>query len=269
MIYDDPMDEGLVVRARAGDRAAMEGLLASVAPSIRRFAGRIWRNDADADDVLQDALLSIATQLDSFEGRSSLPSWAFTIARTACSRRRRGKKNQPAEGPEALAMQPADEPGPDDLASSTQTSEIVSRALARLPDDYREVLLLRDAEGLTAPEAALVLGVSVDALKSRLHRARAALRDELHPVLEPESPSPSPGCPDVIRALSEKLEDELDADACARMEKHVEAWPSCARTCDAMKDALRACRSSEAAPLTPEIQERVRTTITRWLRTRG
>lgn len=259
------MDEALVARAQAGDRTAMEGLLAAVAPSIRRFAARMCRNEADADDVLQDALLSIATHLDSFEGRSSLPSWAFTIARTACSRRRRGKKNAPAEGEAALDGHVTAEPGPEDHASSVETSEIVAAALGRLPDDYREVLLLRDAEGLTAPEAALALGVSVDALKSRLHRARAALRDALRPVLEAEAPPAKASCPDIVRALSRKLEDELDAKACDEMQKHIEECSSCARACDAMKDALRACRTSSTAELTPELQERIRTTITRWI----
>jgi RNA polymerase sigma-70 factor (ECF subfamily) len=264
------MDEAaLVDRARRGDRAAMEGLLASVAPSIRRFAARMCKNDADADDVLQDALLSIATHLDSFEGRSSLPSWAFTIARTACSRRRRGLKNAPAEGDEALDARASERPGPEDTTSSLETSELVAQALARLPDDYREVLLLRDAEGLTAPEASQVLGVSVDALKSRLHRARSALRDALRPVLEAE-PLPSAGsCPDVISALSRKLEDDLDPNACADMERHVESCPSCAHACDAMKDALRACRASSSSSLTPELEAQVRTTITRWLHARG
>ena len=247
----------------------MEGLLASVAPSIRRFASRMCRNKADADDVLQDALLSIATHLDSFEGRSSLPSWAFTIARTACSRRRRGKKNEPADGEGSLDVHAAEAPDPEDHAASVEMSELVAQALARLPDDYREVLLLRDAEGLTAPEAALALGVSVDALKSRLHRARGALREALRPVLEDDAPPPSKGCPDVVRALSRKLEDELDANACAEMEQHVQGCAACARACDSMKDALRACRSSSSAELTPEIQERIRTTITRWLHARA
>ena len=262
------MEDALVDRARAGDRAAMEGVLASVAPSIRRFAARMCRNEADADDVLQDALLSIATHLDSFEGRSSLPSWAFTIARTACSRRRRGMKNAPAEGEDSLSTQAADGPGPEDRASSAETGELVSQALSRLPDEYREVLLLRDAEGLTAPEAAQVLGVSVDALKSRLHRARSALRESLRPVLEAETLPSAGTCPDVIRALSQKIESDLDPNACADMEKHVQSCPACAHACDAMKDALRACRSSSSSALTPEIEEQVRTTIARWLQTR-
>lgn len=246
----------------------MERVLASVAPSIRRFAQRMCRNDADADDVLQDALLAIATHLDGFEGRSSLPSWAFTIARTACVRRRRGKKNEPPEGEAALRGHAVQGPDPEDHVASLQTSAMVADALATLPDDYREVLLLRDAEGLTAPEAAVVLGVSNDALKSRLHRARAALREALRPILEADAPPPVASCPDVVRALSRKLEDELDADACAEMQEHVDGCPACARTCDAMKDALKACRSSSTTELTPELQEQVRTTIARWLDTR-
>lgn len=263
------MEEALIERARGGDRTAMEGLLASVAPSIRRFASRMCRNEADADDVLQDALLSIATHIGSFEGRSSLPSWAFTIARTACSRRRRGKKNAPAEGDDALRSQAAEEPGPEDAASSVETGALVTRALAGLPDEYREVLLLRDAEGLTAPEAAEVLGVSVDALKSRLHRARGALRESLRPVLEAEPLESAGSCPDVVRALSQKIENDLDANACADMERHVQSCPACSHACDAMKDALRACRSSSSSVLTPEIQEQVRATIARWLNTRA
>jgi RNA polymerase sigma-70 factor (ECF subfamily) len=262
------MDEALVERARTGDRGAMEDLLASVAPSIRRFAVRMCRSEADADDVLQDALLSIATHLDSFEGRSSVPSWAFALTRSACARRRRGKKNQPADGDDALSSHAAEGPGPEDRVASRETTEIVARALEGLPDDYREVLLLRDAEGLTAPEAALAMGISVDALKSRLHRARAALREALRPILEADVAPPSPTCPDVVRALSENLEGELTADACAAMAEHVDGCTSCARTCDAVKDALRACRSSTEPKVTPEIQARVRTAIARWLEQR-
>lgn len=242
----------------------MEDLLASVAPSIRRFALRMCRNEADADDVLQDALVSIAAHLDTFEGRSSVPSWAFALTRSACARRRRGKKNQPAEDDEVLQTQAHDGPGPEERAASLEMTALVARVLEGLPDEYREVLLLRDAEGLTASEAALALGVSVDALKSRLHRARAALREALRPIFT-DVPPPSPACPDVVHALSRKLEDELDADACAQMEKHVEACTSCARTCDVLKDALRACRSSSEPKLTPEIEARVRSVVGRWV----
>ena len=263
----EPGNDLIVARARAGDRAAMEALLVSVAPSIQRFALRMCRNQADAEDVIQDALLSIATNIERFEGRSSLPSWAFALTRSACVRRRRGKKNEPAHDEDVLANRAADLPGPEDHAASNEARAMVGRALDRLPDEYREVLLLRDVEGLTGAEAAVVLGLSLQALKSRLHRARAALRDQLRPELEADAVPRSPDCPDVVRALSQKLEDELDEAACAQMQEHVRGCAACARACDALKAALLACRSATAAP-TPEIRARVRSAVSSWLAAR-
>jgi RNA polymerase sigma-70 factor (ECF subfamily) len=258
------MDDALLTRARSGDRAAMEDVLASVAPSIRRFAVGMCKNDADADDVVQDALLSIATNLDSFEGRSAFSTWAFTLARTACSRRRRGLKNRPAEGDDVLDAHPSEARGPEERAATQEIGTLVARALDSLPEDYRSVLLLRDGEGLTAPEAAEVLGTSVDALKSRLHRARAALRAALAPVVDRDLPQPAPDCPDVIAALSRKMEDELDVHACAQMEKHIESCSACARVCDTLKSALRACRSA-GGEVPEHVKSQVRKAISAWI----
>lgn len=258
------MDEAIIDRAKAGDRDAMERVLEAVAPSIRRFAVGMCKNDADADDVVQDALLSIATKLDTFEGRSALATWAFTLARTACSRRRRGLKNQPAEGADVLESHASGARSPEERAASEETNAIVARALDGLPEDYRMVLLLRDGEGLTAPEAATIIGVSVDALKSRLHRARSALRDALAPIMEDGAPRPGPECPDVIAALSRKLEDDLDSEACARMEKHLASCPACTRTCDTLKTALRACRSAPG-DVPEHVKAQVREAVTTWI----
>lgn len=262
------VDDAVIDRARSGDREAMEHVLGSVAPSIRRFAVGMCKNDADAEDVVQDALLSIATKLDSFEGRSAFTTWAFTLARTACSRRRRGLKNQPSEGDETLDLRPSEARDPEERAASQEMGALVSRALDTLPDEYRDVLLLRDGEGLTAPEAATILGTSVDALKSRLHRARSALREALAPVIDNEASGaaarPSPTCPDVVAALSQKLEDDLDAQACAQMEKHVASCAACARVCDTLKSALRACRSSPGE-VPPHVKEQVKKAVTAWI----
>jgi RNA polymerase sigma-70 factor (ECF subfamily) len=258
------MDDAVIDRARAGDRDAMERVLESVAPSIRRFAIGMCKNDADAEDVVQDALLSIATNLDSFEGRSAFATWAFTLARTACARRRRGSKNRPAEGDETLDARPSEARSPEERAASQEIGALVARALDSLPEDYRSVLLLRDGEGLTAPEAAAVLGTSVDALKSRLHRARGALREALSPVLDSDSPRPGPDCPDVVAALSRKLEDELDSQACAQMEKHVESCRACARVCDTLKSALRACRSAPGE-VPEDVKAQVKMAVAAWI----
>lgn len=262
------MDDDLVARAKTGDQRAMQALLDSVAPSIRRFARRMCRHEADAEDVLQDALFSIATHLDDFEARSTLPSWAFAITRSACARRRRGKKNQPGEADDVLSAQPTTEPSPHEHAEKHELGELVTRALEGLPDEHREVLLLRDVEGLSGQEAAAALGLSIDALKSRLHRARGALRDALRPVLEGEAHARAPGCPDVVQAFSRKLEGELDAGTCAEMEAHVRGCSACGHTCDALEEALAACRASPAT-LTPELETRVRDTVARWIAARA
>lgn len=130
--------------------------------------------------------------------------------------------------------------------------------------------MLRDVEGLTAPETAAALGVSVDAVKSRLHRAREALRTALRPLLEPVAPRATPAagpagtCPDVSDLWSRKLEGDLSQDDCASIEGHLLTCPACAGACDALKRALLACRHVSARAVPPEVQARVKAAIRAW-----
>ena len=258
------MLDPLVKRARAGDVKALEELLASVAPAVQRFGLRMCKNPPDADDVLQDTLLAIATHLGEFEGRSSLSSWVFALTRSACARRRRGLKNQ-AHVSESDAPEPRDPTAsPEDRASDSELAGALNRALDGLSDEYREVILLRDVEGLTAPDAAAALGLSVDALKSRLHRARESLRTSLKPLLEPDAPRPSSSCPEVVSLWSSKLEGDLSSADCAKMEEHVKSCPACAGACDALKRALLACRQSVTSAVRPEVQARVKAAVRAW-----
>jgi len=255
----------LVQLAQSGDPAALEKLLSQIAPSIQRFGARMCRNDHDADDVLQDTLITILRHLHEFEGRSSFTSWVFALTRTACSRRRRGLKNQPAEPLEAAVNKDAEGPTPEQGAGSREMSHIIEEALEELPDEYREVILLRDVEALTAPEAAESLGISIEALKSRLHRARQALRTALRPILEPTPVATPASCPDMMELWSRKLEGDLDAIDCAQMEKHLATCPSCTAACSALKTALVACRSEASRDVSPEVQEQVRSALRTWM----
>jgi len=261
--------ESLIERAKSGETAAMEELLAGIAPSIQRFGIRMCRNDEDAQDVLQDALITIANHLREFEGRSSFSSWAFTLARSACSRKRRGLKNQ--------AHLPLDEtpegagglPSPEQEVADREIAQALNAALDALPEMYREVILLRDVEDMTAPEAAEVLGITVEAVKSRLHRGRRALRDALKPALE-QQPSVAPSsCPDVLALWSSKLEGDLSPVDCAAMEKHMETCSSCASACDALKAALFACRRSATREVRPEVQAQVKAAVQKWMAQEG
>ena len=206
----------------------------------------------------------IATHLHEFEGRSSLLSWVFTLTRSACARRRRGLKNQAMES-EDTAPEPHDEaPSPEQRASEHELAGALGRALDALPEDYREVIVLRDIEGLTAPDAAVALGVSVDAVKSRLHRARESLRNALKPLLEPQARQAPAGCPDVVALWSKKLEGDLSQGDCAAMEAHLQTCPSCGGACAALKDALLACQRSASAAVRPEVQARVKAAVRAW-----
>jgi RNA polymerase sigma-70 factor (ECF subfamily) len=248
-----------VKRAQAGDPAALEAVLEGLAPSVRRFGMRMCKNPHDADDVLQDTLLSIATHLPEFEGRSSLSSWVFALTRTACARKRRGLKNQPPVADDADARH-HEGPSPEDHAADRELGGALGRALDGLPDDQREVILLRDVEGLSAAEAAEAVGISVDALKSRLHRARAALRAALSPLVE----APSEACPDVVLQWSRNLEGDLSAIDCAAMQDHLSTCGRCSATCDALKSALALCRRSASGPVPPDVQTRVRSAVRAW-----
>lgn len=172
----------ILSRARSGDRRALEDLLARHADTVQKFGFKLCRDEEDARDVAQDTLLLVSTHLPDFEGRSSFTSWLFALARSACARKRRGLKNRPAvsiDAADGAAWTEAEAPGrdPEEEVSMQQLVTIAASALQSLPEAQREALLLRDLEGLTAPEAAAALGIGVDALKSRLHRAREALKD--------------------------------------------------------------------------------------------
>jgi RNA polymerase sigma-70 factor (ECF subfamily) len=253
-----------VARAQRGDRQALEAVLVGIAPLTHRFALRMCRNAHDADDVLQDTLLSVAKHLDAFEGRASLASWVFAIARSACTRRRRGLKNQPPVSDAHLTEAHDAAPSPEARVADHELATVLSDALDGLSDEHREVILLRDVEGLTAPETASVLGISVDAVKSRLHRAREALRAALRPALEPRLERAAGGCPDVVALWSKKLEGDLSQVDCSEMEKHIETCAACGVACDALKRALVACQRIRSEEVPPTIQARVKAALRAW-----
>lgn len=128
-------------------------------------------------DVLQDTLIAVASKLESLEHDAALSSWVYTLARTACSRRRRGLASRATTvelEPDATTDREAT---PEETLEAARVGRAIARALCSLPKAHREVLVLREIAGLGADETAERLGITVAALKSRLHRARAALRD--------------------------------------------------------------------------------------------
>jgi RNA polymerase sigma-70 factor (ECF subfamily) len=148
-----------------------------------------------------------------------------------------------------------------------QLEQALDFAIRDLDAPLREVVLLRDVEGLAAKEVAEVLGISVDAVKSRLHRARSALRERLAPLTEGASPTQGRGaCPDIVELLSQYQEGDVDAAACQKMEAHVASCPTCSVRCTSLRRVLTACGSAPAPQLSEALKAEVLQQIRRSLR---
>jgi RNA polymerase sigma-70 factor, ECF subfamily len=273
-VTEAPSEEHLLAAARAGDKQALETLLERHQDQVYRFGMKMCRDPEDARDVLQDTLLAMARSVRDFRGASSLSTWLYTIARSFCIKKRRRSKFAPDQersldsemAGEARKLVAAGDT-PDEALAGRQVERALEQAISALDPTYREVLLLRDVEGLTAPEVAEVLGVSVQAVKSRLHRARLAVREQVAPLLGIPSGPPAPGaCPDVLTMFSQHLEDEISADRCAEMERHLEGCARCRGTCDSLKRTLALCRAAlPSAPVPPSVQASVRTALRHYL----
>jgi len=184
----------LIERLRAQDPSVLEALMERYSPRIYRVAFGITRSHGDAEEVVQDVFLTLFRKIDSFEGRAALGTWLYRVAANAALIKRRGKRGEVEvhledhlptfksdghrEGDRAMLL--ADWSGtPERELLSGEAREILEEGLALLPDHYRAILVLRDVEELSNEEVAEALGESVASVKSRLHRARMALREAL------------------------------------------------------------------------------------------
>jgi RNA polymerase sigma-70 factor, ECF subfamily len=257
-------DAGLVAAAQAGDRAAIEALLERYQERVFGFGLRMCGDSEDAKDVLQDTLLAAARTVGKFRGDSSVSTWLYAIARSFCIKKRRRSKFAPAEerslDRDMIAV-PSSMPGPDEQAARGEVKRGLANALEALDPSSREILILRDIEGLTAREVAEVTGASVDAIKSRLHRARAAVRERLAAVLG-EAPQPrAPGCPDVLTAFSNQLEGDLEPRLCAELQEHIDRCAACRVTCDSLKRTLAVCASATGGLVPDAVRDEVRAAL--------
>ena len=187
-------DTVLIAGLRQRDTAAVEALMERYGAVVYRLACGITRNPSDAEEVVQDVFLSVLRKIDTFEARSSLGTWIYRVTTNAALNRRRGKRAEvetfledllPAykddghrEGDRSYVL--ADWSAlPDEVLLSSEGRREIAQALDALPPAYRAVLVLRDVDGLSNEEAAAALGESVSSVKSRLHRARMAMRELL------------------------------------------------------------------------------------------
>jgi RNA polymerase sigma-70 factor (ECF subfamily) len=196
----EPADGALLARLRANDATALETLMERHAGRLYRVAFGITRNAADAEEVVQDVFVTLVRKLDTFEERSTVGTWLYRIAVNAALIKGRGKRRTVEvsledhlptfredghrEGDRAFLLADWSQ-SPEDALLASETRTALEQALAALPDGYRAIVLLRDVEGLSSEEAAEVLGESVSSVKSRLHRARMALREQVTRAFRP------------------------------------------------------------------------------------
>lgn len=248
----------LLDRARSGDERALDRLLANHERQLYRFGLRMCGSEEAARDVLQQTLLTAFRGIRGFRGEASLSTWLYQIARSFCLKSRRLRGGEPAtfEPLEAAARLPGAEASPEAAAHAKQLGQALQAAISALPETAREVLVLRDVEGLSAEEAAEVLGLQVPALKSRLHRARMEVRRNLSALLE--EPERGAGCPELSDALLDYAAEEIDQAACARIERHLQECPRCQRACESLKRTVSLCRSLPGGEVPAPVRAAVR-----------
>ncbi len=184
-------DEDLVARARDKDFAAFEELVDRYEDKIFRLAFRFVRNETEAKEIVQDTFLLVWRKLDTFKGDAQFGSWLYRVATNAALMRLRAQRRHPEISTEELPIDYLDNYGqvpaagenwakrPDDELQSDELRRRIQKAVDELPEIYRTVFLIRDVEGLSTEETAEVLEISIPTVKTRLHRARLALRDAI------------------------------------------------------------------------------------------
>jgi RNA polymerase sigma-70 factor (ECF subfamily) len=181
-------DAALVTRAQAGDTAAFDTLVERYADKVHRLTYKVLRHEEDAEDALQDAFLSAYRNLPRFKGESTFSTWLYRVAMNAALMRLRKRREgmvsieQPSDREDSrVTLQLADwAKTPPDAVVNDELRQALERAVDLLPEELSKVFLLREVEGLSNGEVADILELSIPAVKSRLHRARVALRDSLN-----------------------------------------------------------------------------------------
>ena len=181
--------------AHTGSPPTLEQVFRDYAPRIYNLALRMLGNDADAEDVTQEVLLQLVRKLDTFRGESAFPTWLHRVtvnAALAYRRKRASREQHHVHDPLDSFLEEGKHAAPvrnwwvqpDQLAVDRETQRLIEKAIAALPEIYRDIYVLADVEGLANSEIGDMLKLSVPAVKSRLHRARLLMRNALAPHFE-------------------------------------------------------------------------------------
>jgi RNA polymerase sigma-70 factor (ECF subfamily) len=209
-------DTDLVSRAKARDEVAIRAILKANNRRLYRIARGILRNDTEAEDVVQETYVRALAHLDGFRGESSLSTWLSRIAMNEAMGRVRGRQpvlqeaSPSLDKPEAdIIPFPAASSDPEKSMAQRQIQEVVERAIDELPEPFRLVFIARVMEEMTIEETAGLLSIKPETVKTRLHRARAMLRENVErkigPVILEAFPFAGRRCERLTEAVLKRL----------------------------------------------------------------
>ncbi|BAU85309.1 RNA polymerase sigma factor [Streptomyces laurentii] len=187
-------DERLIKAAQNGDVPSLTTVVTQSQPHVRAFARSLCATPQDAEDAAQEALIILYRKIGTLRASGALASWMFRIVRNECLRQVRfllASKN--GGGTSAVEPEGVAEPSAEEAVLHRLEAERIAAAVGALPRDQRQVLIMRDVQGLPGKTVADALGLSTAAMKSRLHRARATLRDALAAPVDQSADQPSEG----------------------------------------------------------------------------
>jgi len=194
----DRRDETAVAQALlAGETGAFERFVEHFRSKIFHYSWLMCGSPEDAEEVAQETLLKVFENFDQLREPERVRAWVFRIAKNVCLMQRRKSVFAPEELPLEIDVPDAGE-APERQVLSGELRAVIDRVIAELPPIYRAVVLLRDIEELSTEDTAQVLDLSVDVVKTRLHRGRAAMRQKLdcyvhnHCLEDQPSPNPKP-----------------------------------------------------------------------------
>lgn len=278
-----PEDRELIASLAGGDARAFDVLARRHLPAMQRAARYLVGTESLAADVVQEALLSIFRSATTYDPRvGDVRPWLLSITRNAARRARRAERLVPVEEVEDLTSHDQTwlalgreagwgDTDPERNVRRLEDADLLARLVATLPEDEREALVLRDIEGLDGAEAATVLGVTLAAMKSRLHRARLHLmqalrRSQRGEVMADDRNVGGLRCSEVLARLSDFFDGDLPASEIAAIKEHVSSCTVCeqfggrfAHTVSGLRRSLGAAPSVDEA-LVARLRDQLRGT---------
>lgn len=216
-------DQEVIARIRGGDAALFEVLMRRYNQRVYRVARAVVKDEAEAEDVMQQAYLNAYVHLDQFAGRAQFSTWLTRIAIfEALSRRRRERPTESLDSLDAsgdrMDSLKAPAADPEREAYAGELKRLLESAVDALPEPYRLVFMLREVEGLSTAETADGLDIGEEAVKTRLHRARAMVRRELFEKAGATGPEAFSfhlsRCDSVVHAVLDRIGAKKSASAC-------------------------------------------------------